>query len=908
LATLLYLSVPCQAENNAKTSNNPHVLFLSSYSYQWESNPLMLRGCSETLSDKAIIDYEFMDTKRLDYEDVKDRVYQDIVSFEEDSQFDYVITADDAALHFAVEFQDDLFANTPIIFEGINDVDFAYEAAKNPLITGLIETFPLEETIDLALKINPKATAITVISDDTISGQGSTKQFMACQENHTDLDFNVIDCSKLTASELSRTVENCDKDTILIYLMMTTDKDGNHYTHNEAIHYLTESADVPIYKADELGMGEGIIGGVVISYYDMAAQAANIVLSIAQGAEISQFPIINTTTYCEFDMNVMKKFGITKTTVLSSYDGEIKFINENKTYFEEHQSALIPAGIIICLLIAILIIFITSVKKNRKIMHEMVDRDRMLDNLLKNMPGGMIIYKFMRPSFKTAKIAYFSKGIPKLSNRTDEEFKTWMGKDAFANLKEEVDHSEILQTVYENVQKRKPISLSYHRKDRNGRRMMISLAATWSYDDANGNRVYYAVFMDETLQDQVLAAEKEAFLAKASDTAKSEFLSNMSHDIRTPISTIIGITDLAESETDDPTAMKKDIVDIHETSQYLLGIVNDILDMSRIESGKYTLNYKWARIAEVMHSCINIVKPDMEKKKIHFIYPDMSNYENIEYYIDVLKTQRMLVNILNNACKFTGEGGTVSLTIRNLKHNDTNATDLITIEDNGCGMSEEFLKTIFTPFAQENNPYSDQQPGTGLGLVLARQNARAMGGDITVESKLGQGTKFMITYQYRYRDADQNTEKEPAINQYDANVLNGKRILVCEDSSIIAEIEKKQLEAKKCIVDIAADGRMAVNMFLKSRPAYYDAILMDIRMPVMNGLEAAQHIREAERSDAKDVPIIAMSANAYQEDIDKSINAGMNAHLAKPVDTSLMFATLVKHIMDRENKGVSNNS
>ncbi|NLH62584.1 MAG: response regulator [Erysipelotrichaceae bacterium] len=883
------------------------MLFLSSYSYQWENNPLQLRGCAETLSDKAIIDYEFMDTKRLDYEDVKDRVYKDIVSFEEDSQFDYVITADDAALHFAVEYQDDLFANTPIIFEGINDVDFAYEAAKNPLITGVIETFPLEDTIDLATKINPKAKRITAISDDTISGQGSTKQFLACKENYPDLEFTVIDCSALTSSELSSTVQNCDNDTILIYLMMATDKDGNHYTINEAIHYLTESADIPIYKADELGMDEGILGGVVISYYDMAAEAANTVLAISHGAEISQFPIINTTTYCEFDMNVMKKNGISKTTVLSSYEGEIKFINEEKTYFEEHQSALVPAGIIIALLIAILIIFITSVKRNRKIMRDMVDRDRMLDNLLKNMPGGLIIYKFMRPSFQTAKIVYFSNGIPKLSGRTDNEFKEWMGKDAFANLREEAEHPEILETVYDSVKKRKPISLNYHRKDIFGKRMMISLAATWSYDDANGNRIYYAVFMDETVQDQVIAAEKEAFLAKASDTAKSEFLSNMSHDIRTPISTIIGITDLADNDTEDPLAMKKDIVNIQETSKYLLGIVNDILDMSRIESGKYTLNYEWARAAEVMRSCINVVKPAMDKKKIHFVYPDMSKYENIEYYIDVLKTQRMLINMLNNACKFTGEGGNVTFAIRNLKHNETNSTDMIIIEDNGCGMSEEFLKNIFTPFAQEKNQYSDQQPGTGLGLVLARQNAKAMGGDISVESKLGQGTKFMITYQYRYRDADQKNEEEPSVDQYDEKILENKHILVCEDSSIIAEIEKKQLEAKKCTVDIAEDGRIAVRKFLKSETGYYDAILMDIRMPVMNGLEAAQHIREADRSDAKAVPIIAMSANAYQEDIDKSLKAGMNAHLAKPVDTSLMFATLVKNIQSRENDGVSNN-
>ena len=400
----------------------------------------------------------------------------------------------------------------------------------------------------------------------------------------------------------------------------------------------------------------------------------------------------------------------------------------------------------------------------------------------------------------------------------------------------------------------------------------------------------------EKRREKTAAAEREAIEAKAADMAKSDFLSNMSHDIRTPISTIMGLTDLALDETDKPDAIMNDLNEIHSSSEYLLTIINDILDMSRIEKGKFTLDKEWVRADDLVQSCVEIIKPSMDVKDICFEYPDYSKIPNAECYIDPVKTKRMLINILNNACKFTSPGGKIILSINNLRHDDKTTTDQITIEDNGCGMSREFMEKIFTPFAQEQNNMSSVYQGTGLGLALAKRTADEMGGNIDVESELGVGTKFIITLPYEYRlvsDADRSSrDTDVAIIEK----IRGRHILICEDNEVNIKIERRIIENVGCVVESVTDGEKGVEAFRASPEGSIDLILMDIRMPVMDGIEAARAIRSLKRSDAGTVPIIAMSANAFTEDVEKSKRAGMNEHLSKPVNKDELYKVMSKYI------------
>lgn len=294
--------------------------------------------------------------------------------------------------------------------------------------------------------------------------------------------------------------------------------------------------------------------------------------------------------------------------------------------------------------------------------------------------------------------------------------------------------------------------------------------------------------------------------------------------------------------------------------------------MSRIESGKFELHPEWVCPLDVLLPCIEMVRPAMQKKHITFSYPEtLAQVRDIEYFVDVLKTKRMMMNLLNNACKFTGEGGHISLSFTNLGYDEKNSTDKIIVRDNGCGMSEEFLQRIFTPFEQESNGYAGAMQGTGLGLALARQTARAMGGDITVESKLGEGSAFTIIFPYQYRKATHHAAQPLAAETYD---LHGRHVLLAEDHPLNATIARKLLEKLSMIVEVVEDGKQAVDRFSSADPYYFDAILMDVRMPVMDGLQATAAIRALDRPDAMQIPIIAMTANAF-------------ARIEKPVRTSV---------------------
>lgn len=297
-------------------------------------------------------------------------------------------------------------------------------------------------------------------------------------------------------------------------------------------------------------------------------------------------------------------------------------------------------------------------------------------------------------------------------------------------------------------------------------------------------------------------------------------------------------------------------------------------------------------------SCIGMILPIAKKKSIALSHPARTNkLVGYECRIDLLKTQRMLMNLLNNAIKFTPEGGHVSLSFNNLGFTDTISTDQIIVEDDGCGMSEEFLTRVFEPFEQERNEYSDTAQGTGLGLALARQTARAMGGDITVESTRGVGSKFTVVFPYEYRRArcaDGSCPAAPAAPDNPEAGLEGLSVLLCEDNQVNAIVARRLLENRGCMVDWAKDGEEGLGKFTSSPHGHYDAILMDVRMPKLDGIETTRAIRAFDRPDAGTMPIIAMTANAFSADRQRCLDAGMNAYLTKPVNPEKLYRELAR--------------
>lgn len=399
---------------------------------------------------------------------------------------------------------------------------------------------------------------------------------------------------------------------------------------------------------------------------------------------------------------------------------------------------------------------------------------------------------------------------------------------------------------------------------------------------------------EEALQRQMdLEADKKA------NEAKYNFLTNMSHEIRTPMNAILGMTRMAAGEVDKDSVAAEYIREISKSSEYLLSILNDILEMSSINSGKEIFHKEWAEPYEVIMPVLNMVKPIMSSKNITFEYDGKIDQAfDYEEYIDIQKTKRMFLNLLSNACKFTDEGGIVKMSYKRIVLEDGKTAKVIAkVTDTGCGMSSTFLKKVFEPFELERTEKNASVHGSGLGLAISRNIAREMGGDITVESELGVGSEFTLEYTYQYRKIDA-VQKEEEIQEKAVNIekLRGKHILLAEDNPQNATIAEKILEKCGIKVKTVGDGRKALDMFRDKQPYTFDAILMDVRMPNMDGLVAARAIRGSDREDAQTIPIIAMTANVFEEDRKRSIDAGMNAHIAKPIEPEELYSILIENM------------
>lgn len=484
------------------------------------------------------------------------------------------------------------------------------------------------------------------------------------------------------------------------------------------------------------------------------------------------------------------------------------------------------------------------------------------------------------------------------SNVKEDDYQTSML--AFANNavaeedRERYIHNANLSNVREQLEKDNNLEFYFNAKDENGNIRTKKVRYT-KYQKEDNCYIYTQNDITQMVEEQKKNQEelKRALeSAKVASNAKTSFLSQMSHEIRTPMNAIIGMTQLAE-QTKNPAEIMHYLEQIDSSSQYLLGIINDILDMSRIESGKLELHPQWVDSGKIVKDCIEMLKPSMEKKQIKFVYPEKLNSLNYVFYVDPLRVQQIYMNLLNNAVKFTPEGGTITLSMKNIVRDETSARDRICIEDTGCGMSKEFLTRIFHPFEMEENPYSASVQGTGLGLALVKSFVTQMGGEIWVESELGKGSVFTMELPYKYKKKEKKDEIEEDIK---ITNLAEKRILLVDDHPLNREIAKKLLENEQAQVTVVVDGKDACDIFRQSEAYYFDAILMDIRMPVMDGLEATGEIRRMKREDAQSIPIIAMTANAFDEDMEKSLKAGMNAHLAKPIEPDKLYLTLAKFV------------
>ena len=407
------------------------------------------------------------------------------------------------------------------------------------------------------------------------------------------------------------------------------------------------------------------------------------------------------------------------------------------------------------------------------------------------------------------------------------------------------------------------------------------------------------LYIYRTMMRRQSEVEVQRIQAEESSRAKSSFLSNMSHDIRTPMNAIIGYTTLAEKEEGIPPKVREYLEKITASSGHLLALINDILDLSRIESGKMELEIKKANLIRVFDDVRDMFSAQMQEKGIHYTVTTEDVTDQI-VLCDVNRINRMLLNLISNAFKFTPKGGSVMVSLRETGSLGQSASYEISVKDTGMGMSPEFAATVFDAYSREKTAADIQ--GTGLGMAITKSIVELMGGEISVISEQRLGTEFIIRVSFELAEADPVEMAEYAGAETEAD-FSGLKLLLVDDNMVNREIASLILRDVGFAIEMAEDGKIAYEKVAASQPGDFQLVLMDVQMPVMNGYEATRAIRQLEDPGLAQIPVIAMTANAFVEDIQKAKDAGMNGHIAKPIDVGQMIAEIKKHCSGKEPEG-----
>ena len=519
-----------------------------------------------------------------------------------------------------------------------------------------------------------------------------------------------------------------------------------------------------------------------------------------------------------------------------------------------------------------------------------LDKDRVF-SYRESEENGKIISDFCRKCDNRWSQIIPSYAETMVSNNTNGEFEKQLGLETLCSQKE--DYSMTYEFKSGTEINCHQVRVAYVKK-KDGARVAVV-----------GTRNIDSLIKKERMQEEKL---KKAYVAaENANKAKTEFLNNMSHDIRTPMNVILGYNQLMKSQLTESKQLdyqKK----IEQSGKLLLAIINNVLDMARIESGKIKVDENYERVGEVVDEIISTFASEAEEKGIHLSGSMKVTHRNI--LCDGTKIREIYVNLVSNAMKYTPRGGNVTITVEELPCEKEGYMKIKSeIKDTGIGMSKEYLPTLFEPFSREQNTTTGRVGGTGLGMPIVKKMVDLMGGSLEVESEPGKGTIFTFTLMHKIADRkyySQRKEKVKTSNMGES--LSGKHVLLAEDNDLNAEIAVTVLEEAGIVIERVEDGIQCVNRVEQMSPGTYDLILMDIQMPNMDGYQAAQRIRHLNDKTRAEIPIIAMTANAFAEDRKRAFDAGMNGHIAKPIDIEKLGAVILSVLKKQESLQIGKNN
>ena len=550
----------------------------------------------------------------------------------------------------------------------------------------------------------------------------------------------------------------------------------------------------------------------------------------------------------------------------------------------QYTTMAVMSGITGMLAVAALLLVVQSNRqKLRKKDQQLLAREELFSNLSRNVDD-----VFLMIDTETRKVEYVSPNVQRILGLSPEAVQEDLHVLYSAGDGSGASRLESLMQMEQGVQQ------EWEREFVNqetGEPRYIHV--TGFLNDVQGARKCIVDMSDRTGEHlTTLAMEAALEVAEKASKAKTDFLSNMSHDIRTPMNAIIGITTLMKNELHQPEKLAEHLGKLETSGRLLLGIINDILDMSRIESGKTTLNIEKTNLPQQISQLDSIIRQQASQRRQTFTVETHVQHENV--LADPNRLNQVLMNILSNAVKYTPQGGHIRLAADELTHTEHYAKYRFVVQDDGIGMSAAYQKTLFDPFTREEKSGTNRVQGTGLGMAITKSIIDLMGGTIHVESAPGKGSRFEVVLEFPIDAEADKVQTAPALPEEAEAVspLSGMNFLCAEDNAINAEILELLLETKGARCTICSNGQEIVDTFASVKPGEYDMILMDVQMPVMDGLEATRRIRSGENPLGRTIPILAMTANAFLEDMQKSRDAGMDEHLSKPVDINALEQTV----------------
>ena len=586
--------------------------------------------------------------------------------------------------------------------------------------------------------------------------------------------------------------------------------------------------------------------------------------------------------------------------------GEISF----SEYLKAHPGIIIAVCLVLALIVGVIVVLWLRGMWNKKLLltteqsnKKMGEQLAIVEALSRDYANVYAIDE-KRGTAKVLKLeGYVAEGLEKDSTKEYDYaaiLKDYIGNRVYSEDRQEMTQALALDNVVNKLNSDDEYSGSYRITD-NGETHHYQYTYLKLADNEQGQGGFILVGfrnIDEVIrkeQEQKNVLAEALAQAQYANKSKTTFLNSMSHDIRTPMNAIIGFTSLATTHLDNKEQVRDYLGKIMTSGNHLLSLINDVLDMSRIESGKVKIEEKEASLPEIMRDLKTIVQADVKAKRLDFDV-DIKGVKDETVICDKLRLNQVLLNIISNAIKYTGSGGKVGVRVSQTNEAiDGFAEYEFNVKDTGIGMSPEFLQHVFEPFEREQTSTVSGIQGTGLGLAITKNLVDLMGGTVTVTSEVGKGSEFTVKFRFRVAEASASSQKSENGSGAEEKAelrFDGKKLLVVEDNELNMEIAQTILETAGFVIDTANDGSVAVEK-MKSMPAgSYDLILMDVQMPIMNGYQATRAIRALEDPVKAAIPIVAMTANAFEEDRKEAMDSGMNGFAAKPIDIAKLMQTL----------------